>query len=231
MRINILYPLLLLSVNAFGQSFYLTGTCGYGTYRMTELKNLNNEFIESYVVPLATIDDFPGRIFFDFRIARPVNDNMDIGLIYQYHSTGSRMGYKDYSGSTYVDQIVQSNLIGIGFRYSLYCKNRLELYFDPDLFLALSKVGLINSIQIDSLELVDNLELSSESIVAQLNFIVSYTILDHVFLAMHLGCSGDIGGALHLADNVKAYLQDSDGHKIHTNLTGLRTGLTLGFRF
>jgi hypothetical protein len=73
-----------------------------------------------------------------------------LGLIYEYHYNGSRLGTKDYSGVYSFDQYLNTNQIGLKVDYSMISIDRIVL-----------KTGVNVGANLTNWETISNLELGN----------------------------------------------------------------------
>jgi len=97
-----LFPGTLL-INLFSQEFHIVTGTGIGHYNMMELKEFNEEKIESLPFETKALENFP--MFWNYNVeALYVSKKyVSIGLQGAYFSTGSRISRVDYSGEYLFD--------------------------------------------------------------------------------------------------------------------------------
>lgn len=96
------------------KSFLKLGlTGGFGGYSFEKLEDINNEVVENLPFDAKVIDNFPDRFYFGVTALARIANWYWAGPSYQFHSTGSRVGARDYSGSYHFDQILSAHQLGI----------------------------------------------------------------------------------------------------------------------
>ncbi len=95
-----LFLLSQLSVNAQvspGRLSFSVST-GYACFNMHHLKELNDEIESQLPFSVKSVDNFDPGFYFGGSIQTIFFSKVLVGIIYQYYTTGSRIGQKDYSG-------------------------------------------------------------------------------------------------------------------------------------
>lgn len=86
---------------------------GFSTYSFENLERLNTEVAENLPFGTAVVDNFPYRIFYGGSVLLRLADWYSAGPAYEFHTTGSRIGARDYSGSYSFDQILTTHQLGL----------------------------------------------------------------------------------------------------------------------
>jgi hypothetical protein len=98
-------------VNA--QRFNVSAGMFYGTFDMTSMKDFQDDFTHLGSHEGKIVDNFPGYFGYNAQAGYSLSRRCDIGLRYQYTSTGGRMSYGDYSGEYRMDNLLNANSYGI----------------------------------------------------------------------------------------------------------------------
>lgn len=174
---------------------------GYGTNSMLSLKNLQDDALEGYTIPLMKTTSFPGYVNYTFRLGYG-NSYMCNGLIGGLISTGSRSSYADYSG--YITSDINCSAAFLGY----YFAKELETFniFDRECNVGFS---LNLSFLYSRIRMEDNLNLYAssgsdynENQSYDFNAIGGYSQPFAFFRCMfskHLGFEIDAGGAVNLS--------------------------------
>jgi hypothetical protein len=113
-KLLVIFLLTLTVIPLYPSRFSFAIIPGFGFYSMKTLANFNKDVIsmkhEIYPVDYKTVEDYPGNLYIDFQSRYLIKENHYLGLGYQYHSTGSRISYKDYSGELKTDIINEANV-------------------------------------------------------------------------------------------------------------------------
>jgi hypothetical protein len=177
----------------------LTG--GFGGYSFENLEDINDAVINQLPFDAAVIDNFPDRFYFGGVALIRVANWYWAGPSYQFHSTGSRVGAKDYSGSYHFDQILSVHQLG------LENEIRISKSLKPAVFLDIS-----GGVNFSTWKTEEVLEISGEKdkdyseYVAVKPFVlpalkISYPVYKNFTVAAQAGYLFDLGGKYHLSGN------------------------------
>jgi hypothetical protein len=111
--LGIISIILFIANNVNGQKLMFGFQTGFGTYKMSDLRNINSDFKYSNI-PFDTklVSDFPAYWYYRPSVLLKFNKN-SLGIIYTFQSTGSRVSAKDYSGEYRFDMTVNSHCLGL----------------------------------------------------------------------------------------------------------------------
>lgn len=130
----IVLSLLILGFRASTQEnlpkLKIGGFAGYATYLFKNLENANKEVISQLPFDAEVIDNFPARMYFGGFVLLRITNWYSAGPVYEFHSTGSRIGAKDYSGSYHFDQVMSTNQLGIENEILISKANTSAFYLD-----------------------------------------------------------------------------------------------------
>lgn len=101
---------LVLSLEA--QNFKLCLQTGYGFYNMSTFSQLTNQIQSGLPFESKVISNYPAYHYYQPMIKFSKN-NFDIGLVYLFQTTGSRISSADYSGEYKFDTKVNGHSPGI----------------------------------------------------------------------------------------------------------------------
>jgi hypothetical protein len=111
--LTILTILFLIPLATDAQKWNVSPAFFYGTFNMSSMKDLQENMARWNSFPAKVVDDFPGNIGYSFQAGYSVSKRVEIGLRYQFTSTGGRVDYGDYSGEFGYDYLLKSNSVGI----------------------------------------------------------------------------------------------------------------------
>lgn len=177
----------------------LTG--GFGGYSFENLEEINDAVIEQLPFDAAVIDNFPDRFYFGGVALIRVANWYWAGPSYQYHSTGSRVGAKDYSGSFHFDQILSAHQLGIENEI------RITKSMKPAVFLDISGGVNFSTWKTEGiLEISGEKDEDSSEYVAVKPFVfpvfkISCPVYKNFTVAAQAGYLFDLGGKYHLSGN------------------------------
>jgi hypothetical protein len=231
MRVLLFALLLALNLNSFSQDFKFGIQSGYGTYSMSGLKDFNSYIIKNLPFEAKEIESYPGYIYYQPSIIGTLND-ISVGLFYSYHSTGSRVSSKDYSGEYRLDTRIKASAIGLSFHRNFRFAEMPMLYIAPYLKLGYlyTKMPLNEYLTIYD-ETVNDLTIHfwCENYLFEpgVKFGREFGIID---INLTVGYQFQFGDG-YLRGPSKSYLQTDNEKKISPNWNGIRAGVSVVFRF
>jgi hypothetical protein len=204
---------------------------GLGTYSMSDLKEINRMQAESLPIETVKVDNFNPGFYIGTSVNLEIYGIYCLGLHYQFNSTGSRIGQKDYSGYYAFDQIVNGHFLGI----------EAEEVIEENKFMTVS-LSMITDVGFTNLEMRETISVSEQKQKeSELFTATSFCLYPNVKFCIPvyklisgnfaLGFQYDSGGKVHLKGNKNAILGINDS-PVKTGWTGLRitTGLRFDFR-
>lgn len=223
----ILLFMLLIPIEVLSQvSFGVFG--GLGTYKMDNLKEINKLHAKSLPIETVTVDNFNPGFYIGTSANLELSGELILGLSYQYNTTGSRIGQKDYSGYYAYDQIVNGHFIGIEPETIIGANNFMTASVS-----IVTGVSFTNLRMIETISIAEQKQVNSESFAAASVYlypavklcIPAFKIISGT---VSLGYLYDTGGKVHLKGNKDAVIGINDS-PVETGWTGLR--ITAGLRF
>lgn len=117
------------------QSFTIRAELGYHNFDMSDLKSIQNNIVDDFgrrEIKANVTDDFPSYLNSQFLISYNINNLINIGIFYDFSSTGGRIYYQDYSGSYELDQKLNQKSYGIQieryFRFQKLENSQLSVF-------------------------------------------------------------------------------------------------------
>ena len=150
--ISLLVSMMPLSVNS--QQVEAGLQTGIGTFSMTELKRLNEIVMQDIPFDTRIVTDFPVYFYYRPFIMLKVN-NISIGPMYTYQSTGSRVSAKDYSGEYRFDIIINSSSPGILAETGLFNPGKIQCSFYSAFGILFSNLKLKEHLKVQEENLLD----------------------------------------------------------------------------
>jgi hypothetical protein len=204
---------------------YLNGTVG--TYAMGDLKslmeNIETQFYQRFDIPLNRTSNFPlslqGEAKFEIE-----NEYHTYGGYINYAMTKGRSFYGDYSGETFVDQIVRRVVMGsVG---GIKLDNTFCLY--GKLGLNMSFMNITSGIALTGIDPeTEKLGFNSTGISIEPGF--SWTKKHKQFLwQLTLGYEINFQGKSMYNEDSNAYLKNGE-EEVKMNWSGIRLGIGMGF--
>lgn len=140
--------LLVTSVNAQPATDRLNMTVYYGfsTYDMGNLKKINKLTADLLPFQINQIDDFDPGFYFGTSVQTRIFSRFFLGVNYQYYSTGSRIGQKDYSGYYSFDQIITGHLFSLEPGFTILKRGYLEFSSSLQIGMIFSDMEIIEKL-------------------------------------------------------------------------------------
>ncbi len=215
---------LKLSAQLDSAKIFVGGVSGYAFYNQGDLKFINQSVSEQLPFEVSVVDNFKPVLYFGAYAQFNLGKHFLLGPFYEYHSTGSRLGRKDYSGMFYFDQYVNVNIIGLKMDYSVYNYKKSALNLELNTGISLTdwqmKSVLVLGDDNNYDEDIDNFKGHSIIISPAIKYL--FLVLPHVYLAGGVTCSFDI-------NRKYAYEKDKNADIVKTpNWSGLKLFLEIG---
>ena len=110
---------------AQGGGFMLTA--GIASFKMTDMKYLQDHILGTYPVEGRITSSFPPYTSVSITMFKGLYDYLRIGGGYSYSTTGGKSSYQDYSGHIYTEISATSHRFGAYISYTLLDGDRLDL--------------------------------------------------------------------------------------------------------
>jgi len=232
-RILISALVFLLSYSIYAQvepiKIYFTAFSGIATYKMDQLKQLNELVAENLTFDIKKINSFDPGFYLGGLLQTHILSKIEICLRYQYNTTGSRIGQKDYSGCYTFDQIVNGHLLGIEPEIIMDEKEHYRVSFSIMSGALFTTVKTEESIEISGDKKQDSEYMSAFSVPVCLSIKLSVPIIKNwISGSFFPGYLFDTGGKVHLKGNRDAILKVDDEY-VKTEWSGLRIAIGLKF--
>jgi hypothetical protein len=214
--------------------FKVTAGAGIGSYKMADLKKLQEDITILYNREyLETVDNFPMYFFYSGEISYDLNKSVGVGLIYRLQSTGAASSYSDYSGVYKIEQRLKANCMGILFDFNLWEKNKLRLSSQIRIYYSWTNMELTEYLHLTGIDndIVDlRAEFISKSIMTNPDVTVGYEVFDNVLLNLSAGYCIDFQGDLKNKTN-NSPLNGFNGYPLQSDWSGIRMNLSAAYRF
>ncbi len=204
---------------------------GLASYTMSDLKEVNSQTIKSMPFQVITVDNFNPGPFIGTSLSLKISGQHLLGLHYQYNTTGSRIGQKDYSGYYTYDQITNGHLIGIKPETIIEQNNLFTLSLSIMTGVIITRLKMKEQFSVNDVLLEDSLFLVAHSVPVYPSLKLSIPVIDILSGTITLGYLYDTGGKLHRDGNRYA-VYGINGNPVKTGWTGFRitAGASLKFR-
>lgn len=215
----------------YSQEIKIGFQSGYGKYSMTGLDDYCKRSF-NYDLPTKIVSDFPGYLYYRPSIVVKFED-INIGLIYTFQSTGARKSYKDYSGEYLLDMLVKSNCPGIYMDLSIKTIKKTQLSIYSILGATFSHLNINNF-----LELSDSvLQKFNRNYKAYNWFVEPGISINYPFEQFEIGANFgyNIRFNLHeyyyVNDDEVKLINTKDNDPINPDWNGIRLGFSIQYRF
>lgn len=190
---------------------------------MNGLKKFNRDIISSLPVNPKVVDDFPSQPYIEGSIVYHNTNPMYLGLSFGYHSTGSRISYKDYSGELKIDNVLSAYSPGIVVG-AIITDKVLVLKSEANFSYSISNLEIIEQILSEK----DQLKLESHSFQLEPRIRLTYLLNEFEF-GLRGGYLIDFGGKYSLEGNPDSFLENGEDDAIKSNWSGIRFGLSVAY--
>lgn len=152
MKLKLLFVLgitsLVLSLEA--QNFKLCFQTGYGFYNMSTFSNLTNQIQSGLPFESKVISNYPPYHYYQPMLKFSKN-NFDIGVVYLFQTTGSRISSADYSGEYKFDTKVNGHSPGIILSGIIKDYNKIKIGFSMQTGVCFSTLKVDEYLRVDTL--------------------------------------------------------------------------------
>ncbi len=139
---------LLVNPGANAQNTGVSVTVGGATFRMDDMKYLQDYILESYPVEGKITSSFPPYFTVSAGVVRQLYYNIRFGGLYGYSTTGGRSNYTDYSGKISTDMNAVSHRLGAFINYTFLENDRLDLSLFGRLDINVTEMTISSSVTI-----------------------------------------------------------------------------------
>jgi hypothetical protein len=168
---------------------------GYGTYQMTEIKQLLETSMSSNVLQPQCTSNFPGYIYFRPYVVFEYR-NFNIGVAYTLMSTGARYSIHDYSGDYKLDAQIVGNAVGLFLELPLYTNDKLKFFIAAEGGIIYNKINIKEILQLNDIGQPyydhNNSSLTSKNIFAKPYLKAEYKIAKNINSTISIGYHKDI---------------------------------------
>lgn len=127
--IHMIAILMLLSSAQYslGQGGGIILGAGAASYRMNDMKYLQEHILSTYPVEGKITSSFPPFTSASLTVFKQLYDHIRLGGTYSYSTTGGKSSYADYSGNIYTEMNAISHRLGAYLSYLVLGGDRLDL--------------------------------------------------------------------------------------------------------
>lgn len=226
-KINmILFSIIFIFLqNTYGQNYSFRIGLGYGFYNMGGLENLQSEISNTYPgLDIKPVNSFPPFLNYQIQVIRKVSSKINLGLFFEFMTTGGRNAISDYSGEIRIDQIVNGYNSGLLFEKKIFERKIKNLFFTFQLSLIYSTLQVNENDKLYNQSFKNSTDFSSIGFGLEPGF--SYEILSSpLIIRANLGFHVNLSKDFQLKENSNMTLQNSP------DWTGLRFRVLIGYTF
>jgi len=193
---------------------------------MHHLKELNDEVESQLPFDVKSVDNFDPGFYFGGSLQTTFSSKVLLGIVYQYYTTGSRIGQKDYSGYYTFDQIANGHFVGLEPGVIVLNKKAISIAASVQGGALFSGIKLNEHLVVGETESTDSQNLRAFSIAITPTVKASIPIIAPLRCSLSLGRMIDTGGELHLPENKDAVLIINNSN-VKTGWSGWRIAVEL----
>jgi hypothetical protein len=164
---------LVLSLEA--QNFKFCFQTGYGFYNMSTFSQLTNQIQSGLPFESKIISNYPAYHYYQPMIILSKN-NLDIGLVYLFQTTGSRISSADYSGEYEFDTKINSHSPGIILSGIIKDYNKIKIGLSMQTGWCFSTLKVNEYFRIDTIVNNEEYKYKSNSIYCEPGINCIYTL-------------------------------------------------------
>ncbi|RPH33915.1 MAG: hypothetical protein EHM93_02795 [Bacteroidales bacterium] len=218
--------LFFFSLSNYSQDFKIGFQSGWGSYKMSELKDLNQYILKNNPLSPKMISNYPSYYYYRPSIIFAYK-KVNFGLIFSHQSTGSRISIKDYSGEYLFDSKIKSNAFGILGEVNVDPEKKLKFILYSELGFIKTQLTLTEFLKVfDNTITDDKYYFDSKNYYIEPGFKISYP-LSFISLELNIGFFQQFGKKKFEGD--KDVSLTVNGNKIKPDWSGLRFGLSFYF--
>ncbi len=208
-----------------GYKYKIGITGGFAFYDEKDLEMLNSEVQKNLPFTVEAINNFPPYYSYGAYILAPIGSRLNIGPVYHFYTTGSRLGAKDYSASYSFDQIISAHSLGIQTEITFVRTGKLEVGFENIVGVHFARWSVEEKFSTREQEDNDEQRLTAIKPFAFPGIKFSYPIIKGLGIAAKAGYSFDLGGKFRLEDNKAVSKSEKNA-----SFTGLRLHVALEYK-
>jgi hypothetical protein len=228
--LTMVITLILISfpVTLFSQEFNVVLETGLGSYRMSDLKEINKTVLKGLPFDAKITNNFP--IYWNYKscLLYSFRKLVTVGITGSYQSTGSRVSRADYSGEYFFDTKIRSFSPGAIIEF-YHPVDKFRISFSNEVGIEYSKLGLKEVIRVNTESQKNEFTFTSENYyyepAVKLSYPVSFFRLGLVAGYLFDLKREDLSGS----DSNNYNLILSDGNPAKSDWSGIRLGASLSF--
>lgn len=226
-RLFVILTLSLSSLFVLGQTV-ISVNSGIGTFGMSDLKRLQDEFRLSFPVEVAEVQAFPPFLVTELNVSSFIQEDYSIGGTLGFKSSGSRLHYSDFSGSTGLDMTVRSITLGLIGNMYLIRTEKIDFSVFGNAGVDFTSLEIESFIELSGVGDEEAIKFRANNIFLEFGVSNSYKWKKWM-LNGSLGYELTIPGKLNWTQDSNAFLTFANGSEAHATWNGIRFTLGLGY--
>jgi hypothetical protein len=230
--LTIIFTIILISfpVTLFSQEFNVVLETGFGSYKMSDLKEANKMVIESLPFDAKITDNFPMYWNYKSCLLYSFTKLVTVGITGSYQSSGSRVSRADYSGEYFFDTKIRSFSPGVIVEF-YYPVDKFRISFSNEVGIEYTKLGLKEVIRVNTESQKNVYTFTSENYYYEPAVKVSYPV-SFFRLGLAAGYRFDFKREdLSGSDSNYGNIILPDEKPAKSDWSGIRLGVSLSFNF
>ena len=207
------------------KDFKLGISSGGAAFFTGELQKLNNQVVSSSPLGLQTINNFPPTLTYGMYVLNKMGNRLALGPSYNFYTTGSRIGLKDYSGEYSFDQIISAHALGIQLEILISEKENSAVYFENIAGANFGSWKMFEKLTIGNENQKDETRLKAIKPFIYPGFKFLWKINHSFRVFVKGGVSVDVAGKFHIEGNPKAKSETK------ANYSGARINIGLEYGY
>ena len=220
----ILFILINHSYLSNAQEFKVGFQSGLGTYKMHRLKDLSNYLAYYNSLLPKVVSNYPSYFYYQPSVTFAFK-KINLGFLYSFHSTGSRISIKDYSGEYRFDSKIKCHTLGTVGEINLNPEKKIKFILYSEVGVIFTKLNLTESFTVNDQSLIDiKYDFTSKSYYYEPGLKISYP-LSSILFECNLGYFKQFGkGTFKTSDDLNVY---TNGDLLKPDWSGLRIGISV----
>jgi hypothetical protein len=230
--IHIAFLVLMIFPKGNSQEISAGLQSGIGTYSMRDLKNINEIITMELPFDTKTVANFPPFLYYSAVIKKQIS-NVNLGIVYSFQSTGSRISGKDYSGEYRFDMLINSSAPGIYNEFILASQGKSQISFSSIFGVIFSRLKINEFLTVLDENVTDNTyRYKAVNYYLEPGFSFAYPVK---FMKIGINTGYLIqfrNNSFYSVENKNdILLNPQSGDLVRPGWTGIRAGLTVIFTF
>jgi len=234
MRKTLYIAILMLIVfnQLYSQEFKIGYQQGIGKYSMSGLKDINKGIQPDLPFETEIVSDFPVYWYYRPSVSLKFKE-LEIGLVYSFQSTGSRISAKDYSGEYRFDMKVKSHNPGIFIGFDFIERNKMSYAVYSALGVTFSNLNMNEYLYVqETIVLNDDIKFKGLNYYLESGISLCYPV-KFIDFAIYLWYCFPFGDQAFYTQNNKDYvlIDPVSSESVKPDWGGFRIGLSAYFTF